>query len=489
MKILQRYVARSYLAAFLLGMVVLTFVLSIGLFVKATQLVVKGLPPGLIFRFLAVSIPESCSFTIPLAALVSALLVFGRMSSDGEISAMKACGINLWSVMLPLVGFGFMLTVLSVFVNSVVAPRGYYERHLLSAENTGSNSMKLFEPGHFIEEFDGFTFWFASKEGQELRSLLIYDRSKEDFTREIRSEKAIISITNGTDLVLDMYNVRIEPFSETEPGAATAARLRHTIPDALKKRIYRPKVGGFSNGALWDGIVATNADVVACVDDLREREPVHARLSAQVKTLEEELREEAMSLSNELARIGAGVAAGVVAERLLASITAKRDEDVSSARKTILDVASSATNELHALAPHAMKIGTLAVGFDKTISEYAATRARLSREEGRIEERHSRIKTGRRRSSEYKTELSRRFALGLAPIAFLMIGMPLGIRASRRESNLGVVISLVIMLVYYSFLIMAKSLAKNPACYPHLLIWIPSIVCAIVAMFLVRRKQ
>lgn len=477
------------MTSFLLGMVVLTFVLSIGLLVKATQLVVKGLPPGLIFRFLAVSIPESFTFTIPLAALVSALLVFGRMSSDGEISAMKACGVNLWSVMLPLILFGFMLTALSIFVNSVIAPRGYYERHLLSTENTGANSMKLFEPGHFIEEFDGFTFWFASKKGEELQSLLIYDHTKEDFTREIRSERAIVSVTNETDLVLDMFNVRIEPFSETEPGAATAARLRHTIPEALKKRVYRPKVGGFSNGDLLTGIVATNADVAACKKDFIKRKTALVALEDQHRALATEIDGGARSLSNDLARIGARYAAGLVMQKAETALSSTRGDVICASGTAILDLAAPATNKIHASNPVAVGIISSASELNKKIGEYAVAKTRIIDEQRRIDARAHRIKIGKRRSSEFKTELSRRFALGLAPIAFLMIGMPLGIRTSRRESNVGVAISLGIMILYYAFLIMAKSLAKNPACYPHLLIWIPSVVCAIVAMFLVRRKQ
>ena len=489
MKILQRYVARSYVTAFLLGMVVLTFVLSIGLLVKATQLVVKGLPPGLILRFLLVSIPESFSFTIPLAALVSALLVFGRLSSDGEISAMKACGINLWSVMLPLVGFGFLLTILSVFVNSVVAPRGYYERHLLSTENTGSNSMKLFEPDHFIDEFDGFTFWFASKKGQELHSLLIYDQTKKDFTREIRSEKAIVTVTNGTDLVLDMYNVRIEPFSEMEPGAATAARLRHTIPGALKKRVYRPKVGGFSNRDLLTGIIATNSDVAHCRADFMKREKRRDALDEKLHGLVGKIEKQAEDLSSRLVQSGATNASQVVAEKTATVFSTNSVEAIMTAGASIPKAVLPVTN-LVALAGHdASRVLASAVAVESDIKDYALTKDRLLAEEVRIKERLHRIQRGRRRSSEFKTELSRRFALGLAPIAFLMIGMPLGIRASRRESNIGVVVSLGIMLVYYAFLIMAKSLAKNPAFYPHLLIWIPSLVCAVVAAILVRRKQ
>ena len=73
MRLLQRYVTGSFLSAFLLGMLVLTFVLSIGLLVKATELVVRGLPLALVARFLLVSLPQSFTFTVPLAALVSAL--------------------------------------------------------------------------------------------------------------------------------------------------------------------------------------------------------------------------------------------------------------------------------------------------------------------------------------------------------------------------------------------------------------------------------
>ncbi len=183
MNILQKYIARSYISAFLLGMIVLTFVLSIGLLVKATQLVLKGLDPKLILHFLAVSIPESFSYTIPLAVLVSALLVFGRLSSDGEMSAMKACGVNLWNVVLPLVGFGIILVAVSIYVNSEIAPDAYLARHRIASSAKGTSAIKVLEPGCFIEEFPNMTFWFARKDGDILHNVLIYDKSKKNFTR------------------------------------------------------------------------------------------------------------------------------------------------------------------------------------------------------------------------------------------------------------------------------------------------------------------
>lgn len=421
MSILQRYIARSFITAFLMAMVVLTFVLSIGLLVKAAQLVVRGLPASTLLSYLFVSIPETFTFTIPLAALVSALLVFGRLSADGEISAMRSCGVNLWTIMFPLVLFGLFLTALTVFINSKVAPRAYYERHVISNASHHTDALTLLEPGRFIEDFPNMKVYFARKEGNVLHDLLVYDQSA-GYQREIRANSAIVTVTNN-DLLLDMTNVRMEPFSKTEPGAATAGRLRHTIQDALKASEYKPKVGGFSNEALRQSI--TN-------------------LTQEIAVAEKTFAERAAAATN---------------EEVIVNFAIKHER------------AGLPQNYLAAVP-----------------SPLALSNAKSHLDEERdLAENH--VAVLNRQKSERKTELSRRFALGLAPIAFIMLGVPLGIRTHRKESNIGIAISLSVMVLYYAFLIAAKSLSKHPEAYPHVIIWLPSVVCAIIAFCLVRKNQ
>ena len=451
MTILQKYVARSYISAFLLGMVVLTFVLSIGLLVKATQLVIKGLDPKLILNFLAVSIPESFSFTIPLAVLVSALLVFGRLSSDGEMSAMKACGINLWSVVFPMVLFGFLLAGLSIFVNSSIAPRGYRARHLIASSAKGTSAIKLLEPGRFIEEFPNMTFWFARKEGDMLFNVLIYDKSKPNFTREIRAEKALVSV-EGNDITLDMYNARIDPFSENPPGAASVGRMIHTIRDAVAEHQYRPKVGGHLNGELQAAITNLTGEIEAAGPEIAKRESGRAKAEADLQEADAELAraEEALAAtSNRL------VTAGVAPDALNDEESYTNALAVATARRTARAAAS-----------------------DRSIRAVQF-----------VAQGKTFLVENLRKRSEMRAELSRRFALGVAPIVFMLIGIPLGIRTSRRESNIGVAISMGVMILYYAFLIVAKSLSKKPEFFPHIIIWIPSIVCLAIAVLLIRRNQ
>ena len=98
MKTIQRYVFGSFLTSFLLAFLVLSFVLTIGLMVQIVGYILSGVPMELVGQFALVCFPETMQWTIPLALLVSSVLVFSRMSADSEIAAMRACGVNLLAV-------------------------------------------------------------------------------------------------------------------------------------------------------------------------------------------------------------------------------------------------------------------------------------------------------------------------------------------------------------------------------------------------------
>lgn len=404
LSILQRYVARSYVSAWILAMLVLSFVLSIGLAVRAAQLVVKGFPPTLVLRFLWISFPESLTFTVPLASLVSALLLFGRLSADGEISAMRACGVNIWRIMFPLAVFGAALTALSIHINGVLAPYGSRERHELLYSTTRSKDLlKLLEPGHFIRNFNGVDIWFESQDGDVLNNLIILEKTKSGATRETRCEQATLEPIDS-DIVIDMRNVRITPFSENQPGTATVRHLTHTIKNATQRNLARRKAADFTNGEIRERLAAIDAAMAESNPD------DFAKLLSQDEK-----------------------------ERIFRDFAKKHDR-----------------------APEALT----GEARDQAISE-AMPRLR----------------------SSMLTELNRRYSFGLAPIAFLLLGMPLGIRTSRRESNVGIAVSLCVMLVYYAFMIAAKSIAETPAFYPHIVIWAPTAACAVLSAILVRRNQ
>jgi len=93
----------------------------------------------------------------------------------------------------------------------------------------------------------------------------------------------------------------------------------------------------------------------------------------------------------------------------------------------------------------------------------------------------------RRRISMVLTEMSERFVFTFCPLAFVLVGMPLGITTRRAETSIGGAISLMLVGLNYSFIICVEALQTRSELYPYLLLWIPNIVFAVLGPVLTYR--
>lgn len=86
-----------------------------------------------------------------------------------------------------------------------------------------------------------------------------------------------------------------------------------------------------------------------------------------------------------------------------------------------------------------------------------------------------------------RTEISKRFSLGFASLAFALIAIPLGIVAQRRETSAGFGLSLLVAFSYFLFVELANHLRDNPAAYPYLILWIPNVLFVVAGGWLLLR--
>lgn len=117
---LHRYIFRELFRVFILTTVALTLMLSIGLLVPTIQ--DFGVSPSQIFHLLGYFLPITLTFVLPMSALFSASLIYGRFAADRELDACRASGISMWTLIYPGLTLAIFVAVANLILSFYVAP-------------------------------------------------------------------------------------------------------------------------------------------------------------------------------------------------------------------------------------------------------------------------------------------------------------------------------------------------------------------------------
>ncbi|MGB2906861.1 MAG: LptF/LptG family permease [Candidatus Aminicenantaceae bacterium] len=121
--ILDRYVIRKYLAIFALGFFSLMAVfIIIDFFERIADVYQHGMPLSFFLEFLWFKFPQYMHYVLPVSALIATLLSLGILTKFNEITAMKACGVSLYRVALPVVLMAAVVSFFSFYLQENILP-------------------------------------------------------------------------------------------------------------------------------------------------------------------------------------------------------------------------------------------------------------------------------------------------------------------------------------------------------------------------------
>lgn len=347
MKTLNLYVTKNLLFIIFVAIGILTFGMLGGNLLQVFKFVSHGIPIDSAFKFLLYIIPMAFSFTIPWGILIAVLLLFGRMSADNEITAMKACGISIFQIISPLVILTFFLTIVCLWLQTTMAPHYMGLARALVKQVGFNNPAVLLNPGQ-PNDLGHLVVYVGDKKGNDLKDIQVF-----------------IFNADRTDVDQDITAARGKMITDKEQGT-------------ISIQLYDYNVINYNGNSPQDRIYGKELTISVDVERDLNKLPLVKRVD--------------FSTYNELmGRISLYKKAGI----------------------------------------------------DTTACE---------------------------------VQLNLMFAMGLSPIAFLLLGFPLAIRTSRKETSVGLFIAVILSAVYFGFIIGCDSLADYPQYYPQYLLWIPNIL-------------
>ncbi|HPP05956.1 MAG TPA: LptF/LptG family permease [Syntrophorhabdaceae bacterium] len=191
------YVFKEIVEILLLSLIVLTFIMVIGRIGQITDLIInKGVEIKDIVLLIAYSSPPYLTFTLPMSFLLSTIVVLGRLSTENEILAIKAHGINLNRLYIPVAILGVAITLFGVLNTLLLLPNSgdLFRKTLVNIVKKGITIED--REGIFNDSIPGVVIYVdkVDTDNKRLKGVLISDDRDKEIKQTITAKKGIINL-------------------------------------------------------------------------------------------------------------------------------------------------------------------------------------------------------------------------------------------------------------------------------------------------------
>ena len=211
MKKLDQYLVKSFVGPFFAILAIVVFILVMQfLWVYIDELVGKGLEFKVILEFLMWGSGTVLPLAIPLATLLSSMMTLGDMGEKFELTAMKASGISLARVLLPMTIVCAGICVVAFFVGDRLVPYSINQIYTMRDDIGRTKSEIKIPTGTFYDGIEGYILRIDSRDKKTgmMHGIQVYDHSAgRGNTRLTVADSGIIRMSKAKDyLTFSLYN-------------------------------------------------------------------------------------------------------------------------------------------------------------------------------------------------------------------------------------------------------------------------------------------
>jgi lipopolysaccharide export system permease protein len=480
-RLLNRYLLRQLAAPFVFALAAQTSLMLLSQVAKKFgALVGKGLPWTVIGEVFLLSLPFIIAMTLPMAVLLAVLYTFSHLAADNEITAMRASGISVYQVLTPVLLWGVCMSAFNfAFVDQVLPRSNARLRSLLIDIGRKKPTFELRE--QVINEVPPSQYFLRASRIDaatgRLRGVTIYDVGGESSRRIIYADSGSMAYAEGqTDLSLRLYDGSIHQYRPAEP---TRFQLTYfSVNDIRVKNVYDQLQRNTSESIRGDREMST-CEMLDVIRDARQEqdEARHDRAGLVVQDLRTllglaPLPEEPPAPANSAHRGYCGWLKSL--QGLVLPKTAKA-QGVAQGQAPKPALLQKPFPPQKAAAP-------LAVPLDKMPQfRPVGSRVRLSTWSD-VATATDRVREADRRADRYAVEVHKKWAISLACISFVIVGLVMALRFPRAGIGLVIGGGLAVFAIHYVGLTAGESLADRGHVSPWVAMWTPNIVLTVLGV-------
>ena len=446
MKILDRFILKSFIGPFFAILLVVVFILMMQtLWLYIDELVGKGLSFKVILEFLGWGCATLLPLSIPLATLLASMMTLGTFGENNELLAIKAAGISLKRVLAPLMIISVIISIGAFFAANNLVPVAFNKIFTLRSDIKRTKEEIKIPTGTFYDGIDGYILRIESRddETQMMYDVMVYNHTgKKGNTSLTLADSALMEMSKSkTSLTFIMYSGINYEETNTRKYRDTTLQLQKI--EFLQQELVIPLENyAFQKSEEKDWNDARTMNLKQLFHD--QDSVGRLNTEAQAKNIQTLTDSRILRYNKQLDTAG------------------------RSAPKTLLDLASIRKES---------DIDKEIRAYDKAISsanEYISTLTAFTRDTYQYTFNIRRIDIA----------ILKKFAQALACFVFFLIGAPLG--ALIRKGGLGTpaIISVLFFVVYWVIDISGEKLAKDGAIGASLGVFISTIVLLPTGLFL-----
>ncbi|OJX31645.1 MAG: permease [Chryseobacterium sp. 36-9] len=438
MKKLDKYIIKTFFGPFLFIFSVLFFIFIVNIiWTQMSQLTGKGLTYWEITKFLFYLGISVVSMVLPLTILLSSIMTFGDFGERYELAAMKAAGISLVRVMMPLFVTVSMLSVALFFFSNNIIPDFQRKAKNMMFNIISSKPAINFTPGVFIDQISGYSVKFDKiygEKGEKLEGVFLHKNASayDDQQTIIAKKGKFAPAVDRNYLKLILYD-------------------GYVFTDDISNKSYNDRLKQPNQSVRFDSLV-NHFDISELINNAIEKEKITDDYRFQTynevaKTLEKNRKDNITTLTS-----------------IASPVISQTNNYVQYIDKT------KAKNKIK--EPY--KIDTLKK--DKKLEVLWGAYNKIEALKTSIDSNENSIRDTVKQHNKIVIYQQRIVSYSFTCVIFFLIGASLGSIIRKGGMGLPVIIAIVIFIIFYVLNLSVENLSWKGSMNPYLATWIPNMV-------------